>query len=382
MLIKRWGLCPLVLSLLVLVAGCSDNKGKADAKAVPQVVVMEIKPQRVLVSTELAGRVSAFQKAEVRPQVNGIVQQRLFTEGAVVNAGDALYRIDPALYQAAAESAQAALAKAEANVLPAQLRAERGKLLFAAKAISKQEWEEIQATYGQAKAEVDVCRAALKTARIQLGYTTIVAPIAGRIGKSSVTQGALVTANQAEPLALIQQVDPVYVDLTQSSTELLQLRERFSRGQLAQAGNARAEVQLQLENGALYSQKGTLQFTDITVDESTGMVSLRAVFPNPEGQLLAGMYARATINEGADENALLVPQLAVLRDVKGKSSVFVLGQGNTVTRRTVVTTEAVGKNWLVSEGLKPNEVVVVEGVKALRDNMLVKVQARRSAAER
>jgi membrane fusion protein (multidrug efflux system) len=221
---------------------------------------------------------------------------------------------------------------------------------------------------------VDVCRALLKTARIQLGYTTIVAPIAGRIGKSSVTQGALVTANQTEPLAVIQQVDPVYVDLTQSSMDLLQLRERVAQGQLAQAETARAVVQLHLENGTAYNHTGTLQFTDITVDESTGMVSLRAVFPNPEGQLLAGMYTRATINEGADDTALLVPQLAVLRDVKGGSTVFVLGADNKVQRREVVATEAIGKYWLVSQGLVAGERVVVAGVKALRNDMVVSVQ--------
>jgi membrane fusion protein (multidrug efflux system) len=369
----KLGILFMLLSFLLL--GCSGDQNKAGAKPAPKVVVQAIKPQRVLINTELAGRVSAFQKAEVRPQVNGIVQQRLFVEGALVKAGDALYRIDPALYEAAVESAQAALAKAEANALPAKLRAERYRLLFAAKALSKQEWEDAQAAYAQAKAEVNVCQALLKTARIQLGYTTIVAPIAGRIGKSAVTQGALVTANQTEPLAVIQQVDPVYVDLTQSSMDLLQLRERFAQGQLVQADTARAAVQLHLENGTAYKHTGTLQFTDITVDESTGMVSLRAVFPNPEGQLLAGMYARATINEGANDAALLVPQLAVLRDVKGGSTVFVLGADNKVQRREVIASEAVGKYWLVSQGLEAGERVVVAGVKALRNGMVVSVQA-------
>jgi len=372
---------PLVLVLVFLLAGCPDDRGQRAAARPPQVVVMEAAPQRVVLSTELPGRVSAYRRAEVRPQVGGILKDRLFVEGSAVEAGQALYKIDPATYEAALDSAKAALAKAEARLAPARLKVNRYRSLFGIKAVSRQELEDAQTSFDEAKADVAVCRVAVRTASIHLAYTDVTAPIAGRIGKSSVTQGALVTANQAAPLAVIQQLDPVYVDVTQSSLDLLRLRERLASGRLSHAGEARAAVRLRLENGSEYPLDGALQFADITVDESTGMVSLRAVFPNPDGVLLPGMYVRARLNEGVDEKALLVPQLAVARDARGQASVFVVGADGKAERRAVEATEMAGNCWNVTAGLSPGDKVVIEGFQKLRHGMPVQVSGEKTIAQ-
>ncbi|HIU18334.1 MAG TPA: efflux RND transporter periplasmic adaptor subunit [Candidatus Avidesulfovibrio excrementigallinarum] len=367
--------------IAVAVCGCSGDGGQASrARRTPEVQVLELVPQKVVLTTELVGRTSAFRKAEVRPQVNGVLLKRLFDEGGEVREGEPLYLIDPAPYKAALESAQAALARAEANVEPARLRAQRYKSLLSEKAVSRQEYDDAQSTYQQARAEVGVCRAAVKTAKIQLDYTNVLAPISGRIGKSAVTEGALVTANQAEPLASIQQFDPMYVDVTQSSLELLRLRELLGEGRLERTGDMRAEVQLRLENEKMYPHTGTLQFTDITVDDSTGAVGLRAIFPNPDKLLLPGMYVRAILNEGVDERALLVPQLAVSRDPRGQASVFVLGEGNVAQLRLVTVGNMVGRFWQIVEGLEPGEKVIVEGFQNVRNGMSVKVRAAEKTA--
>ena len=382
--IKHVGLSGIVLGgllIMAVLAGCSGDDGQASrARRTPEVRVMEIVPQKIDLTTELVGRTSAFRKAEVRPQVNGILLKRLFTEGGEVREGEPLYLIDPAPYEAELESAQAALARAEANVEPARLRARRYKSLLAEKAVSQQEYDDAQATYRQCLAEVAVCRAAVKTAKIQLAYTNVLAPVSGRIGKSSVTAGALVTANQAEPLASIQQLDPIYVDVTQSSLELLRLRELLSAGRLERSGESRAVVRLRLENEKMYPHTGTLQFTDITVDDSTGAVGLRAIFPNPDKLLLPGMYVRAILNEGVDERALLVPQLAVSRDPRGQASVFVLGEGNVAESRSVTVGSMVGRFWQITGGLKPGEKVIVEGFQNVRNGMAVRVGAENGAA--
>ena len=382
--IKHVGLSGIVLGgllIMAVLAGCSGDDGQASrARRTPEVRVMEIVPQKIDLTRELVGRTSAFRKAEVRPQVNGILLKRLFTEGGEVREGEPLYLIDPAPYEAELESAQAALARAEANVAPARLRARRYKSLLAEKAVSQQEYDDAQATYRQSLAEVSVCRAAVKTAKIQLAYTNVLAPISGRIGKSSVTAGALVTANQAEPLASIQQLDPIYVDVTQSSLELLRLRELLSAGRLERSGESRAVVRLRLENEKMYPHTGTLQFTDITVDDSTGAVGLRAIFPNPDKLLLPGMYVRAILNEGVDERALLVPQLAVSRDPRGQASVFVLGEGNVAESRPVTVGSMVGRFWQITGGLKPGEKVIVEGFQNVRNGMTVRVRAENGAA--
>ena len=366
--LTRAVLC-MLLSLMLL--ACEEGgKGAPGSSGPREVVIIKLEPRREVYTTALAGRIASFQVAEVRPQVGGILQQRLFTEGADVKAGQALYQIDPATYEAALDSAQAALMKAEANVTPARLKAERFRELLAIKAVSKQEYDDAQAAFKQAEADVAVNRAAVKTARINLEYTKVRSPISGRIGKSAFTPGALVTANQAQALTSVRQLDPVYVDITQSSQDLLRLRAQFTNGEL----RSEAPVRLKLENGAMYPHEGRLQFTDVSVDESTGMVSLRALFPNPEHILLPGMYVRAVIAEGVDENALLVPQRALRRDPKGQASVLLVDGGGKVDVRLVDVGRTVGDSWQVLSGLKPGDRVIVEGGQNVRPGMSVKIR--------
>ena len=368
--LTRAVLC-MLLSLMLL--ACEEGgKGAPGSSGPREVVIIKLEPRREVYTTALAGRIASFQVAEVRPQVGGILQQRLFTEGADVKAGQALYQIDPATYEAALDSAQAALMKAEANVTPARLKAERFRELLAIKAVSKQEYDDAQAAFKQAEADVAVNRAAVKTARINLEYTKVRSPISGRIGKSAFTPGALVTANQAQALTSVRQLDPVYVDITQSSQDLLRLRAQFTNGELRSAAEE-APVRLKLENGAMYPHEGRLQFTDVSVDESTGMVSLRALFPNPEHILLPGMYVRAVIAEGVDENALLVPQRALRRDPKGQASVLLV-DGGKVDVRLVDVGRTVGDSWQGLSGLKPGDRVIVEGGQNVRPGMSVKIR--------
>lgn len=369
--LTRAVLC-MLLSLMLL--ACEEGgKGAPGSSGPREVVIIKLEPRREVYTTALAGRIASFQVAEVRPQVGGILQQRLFTEGADVKAGQALYQIDPVTYEAALDSAQAALMKAEANVTPARLKAERFRELLAIKAVSKQEYDDAQAAFKQAEADVAVNRAAVKTARINLEYTKVRSPISGRIGKSAFTPGALVTANQAQALTSVRQLDPVYVDITQSSQDLLRLRAQFTNGELRSAAEE-APVRLKLENGAMYPHEGRLQFTDVSVDESTGMVSLRALFPNPEHILLPGMYVRAVIAEGVDENALLVPQRALRRDPKGQASVLLVDGGGKVDVRLVDVGRTVGDSWQVLSGLKPGDRVIVEGGQNVRPGMSVKIR--------
>lgn len=369
--LTRAVLC-MLLSLMLL--ACEEGgKGTPGSSGPREVVIIKLEPRREVYTTALAGRIASFQVAEVRPQVGGILQQRLFTEGADVKAGQALYQIDPATYEAALDSAQAALMKAEANVTPARLKAERFRELLAIKAVSKQEYDDAQAAFKQAEADVAVNRAAVKTARINLEYTKVRSPISGRIGKSAFTPGALVTANQAQALTSVRQLDPVYVDITQSSQDLLRLRAQFTNGELRSAAEE-APVRLKLENGAMYPHEGRLQFTDVSVDESTGMVSLRALFPNHEHILLPGMYVRAVIAEGVDENALLVPQRALRRDPKGQASVLLVDGGGKVDVRLVDVGRTVGDSWQVLSGLKPGDRVIVEGGQNVRPGMSVKIR--------
>ena len=370
--LTRAVLC-MLLSLMLL--ACEEGgKGAPGSSGPREVVIIKLEPRREVYTTALAGRIASFQVAEVRPQVGGILQQRLFTEGADVKAGQALYQIDPATYEAALDSAQAALMKAEANVTPARLKAERFRELLAIKAVSKQEYDDAQAAFKQAEADVAVNRAAVKTARINLEYTKVRSPISGRIGKSAFTPGALVTANQAQALTSVRQLDPVYVDITQSSQDLLRLRAQFTNGELRSAAEE-APVRLKLENGAMYPHEGRLQFTDVSVDESTGMVSLRALFPNPEHILLPGMYVRAVIAEGVDENALLVPQRALRRDPKGQASVLLVDGGGKVDVRLVDVGRTVGDSWQVLSGLNPGDLVIVEGGQNVRPGMSVKIRS-------
>ncbi|AMV73731.1 efflux RND transporter periplasmic adaptor subunit [Desulfuromonas carbonis] len=330
-----------------------------------------MKTQPVTLTRELAGRVSARLIAEVRPQVGGIIQKRLFTEGGEVKAGDVLYQIDPATYQAAYASAQAALARAEANVEPARLKAERYAGLVKIDAVSKQESDDVTAAIKQAEADVQVAQAAVDTARINLGYTTVKAPISGRIGRSLVTTGALVTASQATPLATIQALDPAYVDVTQSSAELLQLKRELASGALKGAAG-QAKVRLVFEDGTDYDQTGVLKFSDVTVDPSTGSVTLRTLFPNPKQLLLPGMYVRALLEEGVNENAILVPQRGVTRNPEGNAVVMLVGADDKVEQRVIQVARTVGDYWLVAGGLKPGDRVILEGLQRARPGTVVK----------
>lgn len=362
----KWKLAAGVAFACVLVlSGCGQPANSEAAAAAPDVGIVEIRAQAITLTTELSGRTSAFQVSEVRPQVGGIIQKRLFVEGADVKAGQALYQIDPASYQATYDSARANLAKAEASLISIRNKASRYEELVAIKAVSQQENDDSQAALKQAQADVAAARAALETARINLAYSRVTSPIAGRIGRSSVTPGALVTTGQAAALATIQQLDTIYVDVTQSSADLLRLRRDLASGQLKTAGANQAAVKLILEDGSTYPLAGKLQFSDVTVDQSTGSITLRAVFPNPGGELLPGMYVRAVLEEGAEEQAILAPQQGVTRDTKGNPTALVVGPDNKVELRVLKTRRTIGDKWLVSEGLKAGDKLIVDGLQRI-----------------
>ncbi len=356
----------------LMMTSCNKAPQAPPKAGPPEVGVVVIQPQRVAVTTELSGRTSAYLVAEVRPQVNGIVQKRVFTEGSDVKAGQVLYQIDPATYQAAYASAKAAEARAEANLIPARLKEERYKDLVKIKAVSQQDDENAYASLKQAEADVASAKAALDTARINLAYTRVTAPISGRIGKSTVTTGALVTANQPAALATIQQLSSMFVDVTQSSAELLRLRQNLASGQLKQGGADQAKVKLLFENGSPYPLEGTIRFSDVTVDPSTGSVTLRSLFPNPKQLLLPGMFVRAVIQEGVNEQAILVPQRGVTRNPAGNAMVMVVGAEEKVEPRIIKTDRTVGDSWLVSEGLKAGDRVILEGIQKARPGTPVK----------
>jgi membrane fusion protein (multidrug efflux system) len=366
------GVVALMLLVGLTLAACGNQSAKSAPPqgAPPEVGIVVVRPERVAITSELAGRTSPYLIAEVRPQVGGIIQKRLFIEGADIKAGEALYQIDPASYRAAYSSAKAALSRAEANLAPARLKAERYKELAVINAVSRQDNDEAVASLKQAEADVEAAAAALETARIHLGYASISSPISGRIGRSAVTTGALVTANQAGALATIQQLDPIYVDVTQSSAELLRLKQNQAAGQFRKSGLAK--VKLLLEDGRTYPVSGTLKFSDVTVDQDTGSVTLRAVFPNPENLLLPGMYVRAVIEEGVNEKAILVPQQAVSRGPKGEAVVMLVNASGTVEPRPVMAERAIGDKWLVTGGLAAGDRVIVEGLQKARPGSPVK----------
>ncbi len=369
---------PAALVLVLVLAGGLAACGKetppqANAGAAPLVAVHEVQAGAVPLVMELPGRTVAYQVAEVRPQVGGIVKQRAFREGAEVKAGELLYQIDPATYQAAYDSAAAGLARAEANLYAARLKAERYAGLVGIEAVSKQANDEAQAAYKLAEAEVAAARAALDKARVDLAYTRVSAPIGGRAGRSAVTPGALVTANQAEALVTVRQLDPIYVDLTQSSAELLRLRREIESGRVQRDGAAALPVRLLLEDGSEYAAAGTLAFAEVSVDEGTGSVTLRAQFPNPAGELLPGMYVRARIEQGIKHDAVLVPHAALGRDPRGNATVMVVNAENVVEARVVKAERSLGDRWVVSEGLAAGERVIVEGLQFVRPGAPVSV---------
>jgi membrane fusion protein (multidrug efflux system) len=351
-----------VIVLVTVTAGCDGAKAPPAAPSAPEVTVLTVKPQSVVIKTVLPGRTAPTVIAEVRPQVTGIVQSRAFNEGAEVKAGSTLYRLDPATYQTAYDSARAAVAKAEASVQTARRNLARAKELFEIKFVSQQAYDDAATTLRQSEADLAGAKAAAEAAHINLAYTNVVAPISGRIGKSTVTAGALVTANQPTPLATIQQMNPMYVDITQSSNEALRLRRAMASGELKRAREDAARVTLQLEDGTSYPHEGSLQFSDVTVDASTGAITLRALFPNPESILLPNMYVRAVLEEGVRDNAILVPQQAVTRDTKGQAIAMVVGAKNTVEARPLKTARTLGSDWLVDAGLQPGDRVIVEGL--------------------
>lgn len=370
---SRLSVFAVLIAFVVPVGGCGKKQDAAPPKSgPPEVGVITIKPGPVTIATELPGRTSAFLVAEVRPQVSGIVQKRVFIEGSEVKAGQLLYQIDPAAYQAALASAKAAEAKAEANLIPARLKEERYRDLVKIKAVSQQDYDSAYASFRQAEAEVAAAKAAVETARINLAYSKVTAPISGRIGKSSITDGALVTANQAAALATIQQLGSMYVDIIQSNADLLRLRQSISSGLLKKGGTAAAKVKLLFENGAPYPVEGTLKFSDVTVDPSTGSVTLRALFPNPKQLLLPGMFVRAIVQEGVNEQAILVPQRGVTRNQAGNAMVMVVGAEEKVEPRVVKVERTVGDSWLVSEGLKAGDRVILEGLQKGRPGTQVK----------
>jgi len=375
--ISRYRLVALSLALSVALVACKGGGEQQQQGGPGQVTVVTLKTEAVTLTRELAGRATGYQVAEVRPQVSGIVAKRLFTEGSVVKAGEPLYQLDDASYRAQANSARAQLARAEATANAARLAARRSSELVKSKVISVQDDENAQAAWKQADADVLAARASLDAANVTLGYARITAPISGQIGKSSVTQGALVSAGQAEPLATINQLDPIYIDVTQSSAELLQLRRDLAAGRLE--GASELPVDIVLEDGSTYAHKGTLEFSEVSVDPSTGSYSLRVRVENPDQVLMPGMFVRAVLGSGVRPNALLVPMQGIARDAKGNTSAMVVDAEGKVAARPVTVSRTIGDKWLVEDGLKAGDKVIVEGLQKIGPGM--PVQATEKGAE-
>jgi len=350
----------------LLLVGCDRQKQSPPPPPVPEVATVTVLPQQIVLTTELPGRTSAYRISEIRPQVNGLIQKRLFTEGSDVQAGQVLYEIDPAPFQASLDNAKAAMGKAEANLPSIRLRVERYRELLPDKAVSQQELDDAAAAEKQTQAEIEFWKAMVETARINFGYTRVTAPISGRIGRSSVTEGAIVMAYQPMALTTIQQLDPIYVDVPQSTAELLRLKRRMEDGRLMPDGTNQKNANLILEAGRAYPLEGTLQFRDVTVDPTTGSVILRLVFPNPKGLLLPGMFVRAVVKDGLSEQAILIPQQAVSRDPKGNPIALILDAGGKVQQRLLRLDRAIGDQWLVTSGLAAGDQVIVEGLQKVR----------------
>ncbi|EDB0102795.1 multidrug efflux RND transporter periplasmic adaptor subunit AcrA [Salmonella enterica] len=374
---KNRGLTPLAVVLMLsgslALTGCDDKQDQQGGQQMPEVGVVTLKTEPLQITTELPGRTVAYRIAEVRPQVSGIILKRNFVEGSDIEAGVSLYQIDPATYQATYDSAKGDLAKAQAAANIAELTVKRYQKLLATQYISKQEYDQALADAQQATAAVVAAKAAVETARINLAYTKVTSPISGRIGKSSVTEGALVQNGQASALATVQQLDPIYVDVTQSSNDFLRLKQELANGSLKQE-NGKAKVDLVTSDGIKFPQSGTLEFSDVTVDQTTGSITLRAIFPNPDHTLLPGMFVRARLQEGTKPTALLVPQQGVTRTPRGDATVLVVGADNKVETRQIVASQAIGDKWLVTDGLKAGDRVVVSGLQKVRPGAQVKVQ--------
>jgi len=367
----------LALASTLLLNACSGEQQNAPAGGMPgapAVTVMTVQPEPVPITAELPGRTTPYLMAELRPQVSGIVKERMFKEGSDVRAGQVLYRIDPAIYQAAYDSTRASLARADANLEVARQKAVRYADLVKIEAVSAQTNEESQAAQKQAQADVGTAKAALDKARVDLDFTRVTSPIAGRIGRSTVTAGALVTANQQAALATVQQLDPIYVDVTQSSAKLLSLKRDLESGKLQRAAGNTVPVQLVLEDGSLYGAEGRLAFSEVTVDQATGSVTLRAVFPNPKGDLLPGMYVRARLTQGVNRAAMLVPHAAVSRTPSGEAQVMMVNSESKVEPRSVKAEQSIGDKWVVTEGLAAGDRVIVEGLQKVKPGAPVQAQ--------
>jgi len=360
----------LACAATLLLAACGkDDKGPPPP---PEVSIITLKPRTVAITDQLPGRTTAFRVAEVRPQVTGIVQKRLFGEGSEVKAGEQLFQIDSGSYRAALSSAEAALKRAEAQAVTAKLLAERYEPLIAANAVSKQENDEAVAAKARAEADVASAKAAVDAARINVVYTQVLSPINGRIGRTLVTEGALVTSGQEAPLATVQQLDPIYVDIAQSSTEILRLRRQMDSGEMVKDANNQAEVTLTLEDGSVYPEHGRLKLSEASVDPSTGSVLLRAVFPNPRRELLPGMFVRAQLAQGTRSAAILVPQRGVSHNPKGEASVLLVDKDDKVVERVVTADRAINGEWLITAGLAPGDRVIVDGLQKAKPGSPVK----------
>ena len=374
---KNRGLTPLAVVLMLsgslALTGCDDKPAQQGAQHMPEVGIVTLKSAPLQITTELPGRTSAYRIAEVRPQVSGIILKRNFVEGSDIQAGVSLYQIDPATYQASYDSAKGDLAKAQAAANMDQLTVKRYQKLLGTKYISQQDYDTAVATAQQSNAAVVAAKAAVETARINLAYTKVTSPISGRIGKSAVTEGALVQNGQTTALATVQQLDPIYVDVTQSSNDFLRLKQELADGRLKQE-NGKAKVELVTNDGLKYPQAGTLEFSDVTVDQTTGSITLRAIFPNPDHTLLPGMFVRARLEEGVNPDALLVPQQGVTRTPRGDASVMVVGEGDKVEVRQVTASQAIGDKWLVTDGLKSGDRVIVTGLQKIKPGVQVEAQ--------
>ncbi|NIH16292.1 multidrug efflux RND transporter periplasmic adaptor subunit SdeX [Serratia symbiotica] len=365
----------LMLSGSLALTACNDTETQQQGfqHPVPEVGVVTLKAAPLNITSDLTGRTAAYRVAEVRPQVSGIVLKRNFVEGSDIKAGTSLYQIDPATYQAAYDRAKGDLAKAQSSASIASVTVNRYKTLLGTRYISKQDYDTAVSHLQQAEAVVVAAKAAVETARINLAYTKVTSPISGRIGKSAVTEGALVSNGQTAALATVQQLDQMYVDVTQSSNDFLRLKQEMVSGTLKQK-NGKAKVKLLLENGTEYAQEGTLEFSDITVDETTGSITLRALFPNPNQILMPGMFVRARLDEGVRSNTLLVPQQGVTRNPRGDATALVVGMDDKVELRMLKADKAIGDKWLVTDGLKAGDHVIVSGLMKVRPGAQVKVQ--------
>ena len=364
------------LASTAMLTGCKDDATQGQAAAQRQMPPTEImyvtaKTGDQMLETVLSGRTSAFYEAEVRPQVNGILQKKLFKDGTEVKAGDQLYQIDAAPYQAAIKSAEAAVAQAQATLSKASADAKRSTELLKVNAVSKQSDDAAQAALKSARANLKAAQAQLTNAKINLTYTKVLSPITGRISRSEFTEGALMSAYQAQPLTRVQQLDPIYVDVTQTADDLIRIRRDIASGALKTDADGNARVVLKYDDGTTYAHEGRLTFTDVTVNETTGTVNLRAVFPNPDKVLLPGLYVRAQLIEGIRPDSIVLPMQCVMRDAKGNASVYVVGEGNKIEARPVVATRTIGTNWLIDSGLKNGDRVVFQGFQRIRPGAVV-----------